>query len=81
MIREYRENKTIPRKSKILALSMMAVMISFSVFFVLKNIYLQIAVFILGSIGAAVVYSIPTSRKEESRFLLTDTEEKKIHNP
>ncbi|MDH5657323.1 MAG: YbaN family protein [Spirochaetia bacterium] len=68
IIREYRENKTIPAKQKYLALFMMASMITLSVFVFLENLYLRIAVLILGAVGAFVVISIPTARKDPERF-------------
>jgi len=60
-IRDYRENKSIALKHKILALGMMTTMISISVIMVLENIYLRISVILLGLIGAFVILSIPTA--------------------
>ena len=64
IIRNFRENGTIGAKQKFAALSIMIVMISFSVFFILENIYIRIGVFILGLIGIYVVSSIPVERKK-----------------
>lgn len=61
-IRNYRETKSIPRSTKIYALSIMWVMISMSCIFFIKNYWVILIVFFVGIIGSVVMLRIPTRK-------------------
>ena len=50
-LKDYREGKGIPKKAKILAVSMIIIFVSYSVFFAIDNLTLKITVGVLGLIG------------------------------
>ena len=62
-IRDFRENRSISLRSKIISLVMMLSMISLSVFVFVDNIYAKVVILVLGAVGTAVILLIPTSRK------------------
>ena len=62
LIREYRDNGTIPLRSKIFALTMMSTMITLSVLLWIESTILKIVVIGLGIVGTVVVLRIPSSR-------------------
>lgn len=63
-IKNFRESRSIPLRSKIISLILMWVMIGVSVFFLIENLTVRIVIFILGLIGTLVLLSIPTSGKQ-----------------
>ncbi len=65
LIRNYQEKKALPRKVKILAISMVVAMISLSVFVFIDKLPVKIVVACLGLIGIIVVLSIPSLEKTE----------------
>lgn len=60
VIRQFNEERLIPWPVKILALSMMTVMITVSVLFFINNPYLKLVVIALGLVGCLVVLSFPS---------------------
>lgn len=62
-IRDFKENKSISLRSKVISLVTMSCMILLSVFVFLDNLYIKIVILILGAVGAMVILLIPTSRK------------------
>ena len=62
-IRDFKENKSISLRSKVISLVTMSCMILLSVFVFLDNLYIKIVILILGAVGAMVLLLIPTSRK------------------
>ncbi len=58
------ENKSMPLQSKIIAILMMIVMVSFSVIFFIETILWKIIVAVLGIIGIVVVAIIPTTKNK-----------------
>jgi uncharacterized membrane protein YbaN (DUF454 family) len=59
-IRQFNEQRVIPLPIKLIALSMMSVMILVSVLFFMTNPWLRAGVIVLGLIGSAVVLSFPS---------------------
>ena len=63
-IYDFVENKSMPLHSKIIAILMMIVMVSFSVIFFIETILWKIIVAVLGIIGIVVVSNIPTTKNK-----------------
>ncbi len=64
-IRNYRENKTMPRKAKISALVMLWVTMSLSIFCVVAhNIYIQVLLFIIAVAVSWHIVSMKSDAKE-----------------
>ena len=62
-LKDYREGKGIPKKAKILAVSMIIIFVSYSVFFAIENLTLKITVGILGLIGLFyVLFKVPIGK-------------------
>ena len=62
-LKDYREGKGIPKKAKILAVSMIIVFVSYSVFFAISNLTLKITVGLLGLTGLLyVLFKVPVGR-------------------
>lgn len=61
-IRNYRETKSIPRATKIYALSIMWVMITLSCVFFIKISWVIIIVLAVGIVGSVVMIQIPTRK-------------------
>ena len=62
-LKDYREGKGIPRKAKILAVVMITVFVSYSVFFAIESFALKIAVGTLGLIGLIyVLFKVPVAK-------------------
>jgi len=62
-IKDFRETRSIPLRSKIISLILMWAMIGVSVFFLIDNLTVRIIISILGLIGTLVLLSIPTSKR------------------
>ncbi|NJK96941.1 MAG: DUF454 domain-containing protein [Bacteroidales bacterium] len=69
-IKHYRQHKSMPLKSKIIALTMMWVMIGLSAGVLLENLTIRIIVIVAGIIGSAVILSVKTTKniKNESNI-------------
>ena len=65
IIRQFRENKSIPLRIKIVSLSVMWSMIGLSTILLLKSVVLRIAIPLLGIIGTIVLLSLTTAPKEK----------------
>ena len=62
-LRDYREGKGIPKKAKVLAVSMIIVFVSYAVFFGIESLNLKIAAGILGIVGLLyVLFKVPVSK-------------------
>jgi len=61
-IRNFRENRAISLRSKIISLVTMWLMISMSVFVFIKTLWIKILVANLGVIGTVVILLIPASK-------------------
>ena len=62
-LRDYREGKGIPKRAKILAVSMIIVFVSYAVFFGIESLNLKIAAGILGIAGLLyVLFKVPVSK-------------------
>ena len=62
-LKDYREGKGIPKKAKILAVSMIIIFVSYSVFFAIDNLTLKITVGLLGLMGLLyVLFKVPVGR-------------------
>ncbi|MEO1955343.1 MAG: YbaN family protein [Gammaproteobacteria bacterium] len=62
-LRDYREGKGIPKKAKVLAVSMIIVFVSYAVFFGIESLNLKIAAGILGIAGLLyVLFKVPVSK-------------------
>ena len=62
-LKDYREGKGIPKKAKILAVSMIIIFVSYSVFFAIENLTLKITVGVLGLIGLFyVLFRVPVGK-------------------
>jgi len=59
-IKDFRETRSIPLRSKIISLILMWIMIGVSVFFLIENLTVRIVIATLGLIGTIVLLSIPT---------------------
>ena len=64
IIRQFRENKSIPLRIKIVSLSVMWSMIGLSTILLLKSVVLRIAIPLLGIIGTIVLLSLSAAPKE-----------------
>jgi uncharacterized membrane protein YbaN (DUF454 family) len=60
-IRNFRENKSLPLNIKIISLSLMWLMITASVSFLIDNLIVKIILALLGVAGTIVLISIPTA--------------------
>lgn len=63
LIKDYRENKALPRKIKIIAITMVVIMVNLSVFLFIDKLPVKIVVALSGLIGIIVVLSIPSLEK------------------
>ena len=62
-LKDYREGKGIPKKAKVLAVSMIIIFVSYSVFFAIEDFTLKITVGILGLIGLFyVLFRVPVGK-------------------
>ena len=62
-LKDYREGKGIPKKAKILAVSMIIIFVSYSVFFAIEKLTLKITVGVLGLIGLFyVLFRVPVGK-------------------
>ena len=62
-LRDYREGKGIPKRAKVLAVSMIIVFVSYAVFFGIESLNLKIAAGILGIAGLLyVLFKVPVSK-------------------
>tara|TARA_Y100000590_G_scaffold62422_1_gene66751 strand:+ start:6090 stop:6506 length:417 start_codon:yes stop_codon:yes gene_type:complete len=62
-LKDYREGKGIPKKAKILAVCMIILFVSYSVFFAIENIALKVTVGILGLTGLLyVLLKVPVAK-------------------
>lgn len=60
MLRDWSEHRSLPRRTKRIALTTMAITISASLWILRDNQYLQLVVLVAALIGAWVVWRIPT---------------------
>ncbi|MEX0941509.1 MAG: YbaN family protein, partial [Pseudomonadales bacterium] len=60
MIVEWREHRSIPRKTKLISIALIAVTISLSITFAMPNIYGQIALALIGITTATFLYRLPS---------------------
>ena len=62
-LKNYREGKGIPKKAKILAITMIIIFVGYAILFGLKDIFLRIIVSILGLVGFLYVYfKVPVAK-------------------
>jgi uncharacterized membrane protein YbaN (DUF454 family) len=62
-LRDYREGKGIPKRAKVLAVSMIIIFVSYAVFFGIESLNLKIAAGILGIAGLIyVLFKVPVSK-------------------
>ena len=62
-LRDYREGKGIPKRAKVLAVSMIIIFVSYAVFFGIESLNLKIAAGILGIAGLLyVLFKVPVSK-------------------
>jgi|TARA_B100001996_G_C18353748_1_gene475009 hypothetical protein len=62
-LKDYREGKGIPKKAKILAISMIVLFVGSSVIFGIENLNLKIAVGVLGLTGLLyVIFKVPVAK-------------------
>ncbi|RZO95400.1 MAG: DUF454 domain-containing protein [Gammaproteobacteria bacterium] len=62
-LKDYREGKGIPKKAKILAVSMIIIFVSYSVFFAIENATIKWVVGCLGLVGLFyVLFKVPVGR-------------------
>ena len=62
-LRDYREGKGIPKRAKVVAVSMIIIFVSYAVFFGIESLNLKIAVGILGIVGLLyVLFKVPVSK-------------------
>ncbi|MBT5216288.1 MAG: DUF454 family protein, partial [Gammaproteobacteria bacterium] len=62
-LKNYREGKGIPKKAKILAITMIIIFVGYAILFGLKDIVLRIIVSILGLVGFLYVYfKVPVAK-------------------
>ncbi|MCD8516071.1 MAG: YbaN family protein [Burkholderiaceae bacterium] len=66
MLKDWSDHRSLPRRTKRLALATMATTISISLWILHDNLHLQIVVLIAALIGAWVVWRIPTRETSES---------------
>lgn len=59
-INEYLNNKGLTKTTKIISISLMAVMISLSVLFFITVLYMKVIVIAAGIIGVIVILKLPT---------------------
>lgn len=67
MLRDWSEHRSLPKRTKRIALATMAISISASVWILQDNRHLQIIVLVAALIGAWVVWRIPTRDHHPSR--------------
>lgn len=67
MLRDWSEHRSLPKRTKRIALATMAITISASVWILQDNRHLQIIVLVAALIGAWVVWRIPTRDHHPSR--------------
>jgi len=68
LIRDFQEQRAIPRAAKIASVTVMTVMVTISAVFLINPLWLKLLVVALGAAGAVVVLVLPTARprtKEE----------------
>ena len=63
-IRDFKEKRSVPIKSKIISLLIMWSMISLSVFVFIDSLYIKGGIVVLGIAGTAVILLIGTRRKD-----------------
>jgi uncharacterized membrane protein YbaN (DUF454 family) len=62
-LKDYREGKGIPKKAKMLAISMIILFVGSSVIFGIETLYLKIAVGVLGLTGLLyVIFKVPVAK-------------------
>lgn len=67
MIRDWSEHRSLPKRTKRLALATMAITISVSLWILQDNRHLQLVVLVAALIGAWVVWRIPTRNEQSTR--------------
>ena len=60
LVREWREHRSIPYRTKLLAIALMSATLAASIVFFVRNAYLQAGLAVLGVALAAWLYSIPS---------------------
>jgi len=62
-LRDYREGKGIPKRAKVVAVSMIIIFVSYAVFFGIESLNLKIAAGVLGITGLLyVLFKVPVSK-------------------
>jgi len=64
-IRQFRENRTIPRRMKFVTLAVMWAMIGLSTLFFLHNLYLRIGILGIGGVGTVVFLLVTSGRNRK----------------
>lgn len=67
LIREWRQYRSIPRRTKLTAIALMAMTLATSIVLFVKQPYLQIAIGIFGCVLATWLYRIPSRDRQEIR--------------
>ena len=62
-LKDYREGKGIPRRAKVLALSMIVIFVSFAVFYAIEATQIKVLVGLIGLIGFLFVFFIVPAAK------------------
>lgn len=69
-IKRYESRGGMGRKTKILALCSMWIMINLSAFLAIESIKMRIILYVLGIIGSiCVIYVVPSAKKEEKELI------------
>ena len=62
-LKDYREGKGIPRRAKVLALSMIVIFVSFAVFYAIETTQIKVLVGLIGLIGFLFVFfKVPAAK-------------------
>ena len=62
-LKDYREGKGIPRRAKVLALSMIVIFVSFAVFYAIEATQIKVLVGLIGLIGFLFVFfKVPAAK-------------------
>lgn len=62
MLRDWEAHRSLTRRNKLVAVGSMLVMVSFSIWSFRGRVFAQLALVVLGAVGAWVVLRIPTRR-------------------
>jgi uncharacterized membrane protein YbaN (DUF454 family) len=65
-IMDFRENKSISLRNKVISILSMMIMITLSVFIIVDEFYTKIIILVIGIVGFIVILSFPTSKRNNS---------------